>query len=95
MNTAIMKNWSVASTPNGFTAPELLKPRLHGEIYEDSRKQFPDDSKITTSAIRKITDCETHKIVETDNTRYTVYPAEVDPEYENKYPGAYLRLQVA
>lgn len=94
MNTAIMKCWSVASNQDGFTPPELSAFKLQGEIYGDSRGYFPDGSKVYTSAIREITDCGTHKLVETKSSIYTVYPEDVDPAYENQFPGAYERLQM-
>lgn len=94
MNTASMKCWSVASNQNGFIPPELLTYRLQGMVYDDSRGVFPDGSRIHTSAIRKITDCGTHKLVETESTVYTVLSGDVDPKYEEKYPGAYERLQM-
>lgn len=94
MNTATMKCWSVASNQNGFIAPELLVYRLQGNIFDDSRGMFPDGSQVHTSPIRKITDCGTHKLVETNSTIYTVHPEDVDPEYEKQFPGAYERLQM-
>jgi hypothetical protein len=89
-----MKCWSVISKSNGFTAPELLKHYLNGQIYDDSRRLFSNGTGITTSSIHKITDCGTHKIVETKNTLYAVYPTDVDPAYESAFPGAYAKLQL-
>lgn len=33
------------------------------------------------------------KIVHTNNTVYMLYEADVDPEYEKRFPGAYVRLK--
>lgn len=94
MNTATVKNWSIATDNNGFTAPELTRYILQGNIYDDSRRAFPDGTPIYTSSIRSITDCSTHKLVETRNTVYTVCADDVDPGYEEAYPGAYERLRM-
>lgn len=94
MNTAAMKCWSITSNQAGFTAPELLKYRLQGEIYDDSRGSFPNGTQVCTSPIRRITDCVDHKAVETASTVYTVRPEDVDPEYEAAFPGAYGRLDM-
>ena len=94
MHTATMKCWSVISKSNEFTAPELVKHCLNGQIYDDSRSLFPDGSRVNTSSIRKITDCGTHKIIETKSTLYTVFPEDVDPAYEAAFPGAYAKLQL-
>ncbi len=92
MHTAVMKQWSLTSNQSGFTAPELLKYYLRGNIHEDSRKAFEDGHLVDTSSIRKVEDCGTHKLVYTRNTAYTVRPEDVDPGYEEAFPGAYERL---
>ena len=94
MNTAIIKKWSITTNENGYKAPEFAKPQLCGEIFEDSRNEFPDGTSVTTSVIRKIIEHGTHKSVHMLNTQYKVYPADVDPDYEKQYPGAYSRLEV-
>lgn len=94
LNTAVMKCWSVTSNNNGFIAPELVEYRLRGRIYDDSRCSFPDGARVRTSSIQKITDCGTHKLVETISTIYSVYAADVDPEYEKAFPDAYKRLNM-
>jgi len=94
MNTATMKCWSVLSNQDGFKASELVIYNLQGYVYDDRRGKFSDGASIKTSAIRSVTDHGTHKIVSTRNTDYTVFPHDVDPEYEKKFPGAYERLQM-
>lgn len=94
MNTAIMKYWSITSNQDGFTPPELLIYRLQGIIYNDSRGAFPDGSRLHTSSIQRITDCGSHKLVETKNTVYMVSLEDVNPDYEKQFPGAYERLQM-
>jgi hypothetical protein len=93
-NKAVMKNWSLTSDNSGYLASELTSCKLQGQIYEDSRKQFPDGSQIITSQILGIVGPGPYKIVITQNTCYTVYPDDVDPEYEKMFPGAFERLRV-
>ncbi len=95
MNTAIMKNWRIARNGTGYRAGETQENRLEGIIHDDSCKRFSDGTSVKTSSIRKITDCGTHKLVETASTVYTVKPEDVNPDYEAMFPGAYERLQMA
>lgn len=92
MNTATMKCWSISSNQNGFKSPELVRHRLRGLIYDDSRGYFPDGSAVETGNIISVTDNGSHKVVTTERTAYTVYPGDVDPEYEAQFPGAYGRI---
>lgn len=94
MNTAIMINWSITSSQNGFIAPELQRYILVGNIYEDSRRYFPDGSQVQTGSILEIKDCGTHKLVSTSRTEYKVFPDDIDLEYERAFPGAYERLNM-
>jgi|GEM_PF-2352844 len=94
MNTAIMKNWHISNTSDGFTAPELVKHTLVGEIFNDSAERFSDGDRIRTSAIQNIRILADHKIIETANTQYVIYPENIDHEYERQYPGAYERLKM-
>lgn len=89
---AIVKNWSLfASNDNGFTAPELLHMHLQGNVYD--RQGFNAGDPISTSRIIDIEDEVDHKVVVTrTGSRYSVYPADIDPECEKQFPGYYERL---
>ena len=92
MNTATLKRWSIASKQNGYMPAELAAYYLHGDVYGDSAGRFGDGQSIHTSTIRAVTDHGTHKVVKTKNSAYCIYPADIDPEYERIYPGAYGRI---
>ena len=94
MKTAIMKNWSIQTTQNGFKAPEQVGFVLVGEIHEDSAERFDDGDPIRTTRIRDVVNHGDYKTVETNNTMYTVRPEDIDPDYEKAYPGAYERLSI-
>jgi len=93
-NTAIMKNWSIGSNQDGFKSPELVRLHLSGNIHDDSSERFNNGDYVSTGSIVEVVDCESHKIVSTGRADYTVYPDDVDPEYERQFPGAYKRLAV-
>ena len=105
MNYATMKRWSITSNQNGFIAPELITYRLQGDIYHDSRPEFPDGSPVITSPILSVNEISQqpispwvptgkYKLVKTAGATYLVFPEYVDPEYEKQFPGAYERLRV-
>jgi hypothetical protein len=93
MNTAIMVNWSLVTKRSGYAAPELARTRLQGEILNDKTQRFPNGMKIITSTLQRVIDCGIHKTVETQNTRYKIFPHDIDPVYEEMYPDAFMRLQ--
>lgn len=90
----VVKNWSLfCDNDNGFTAPELLHHHLQGNVY--GRTGFNDGDPINTSRIVGIEDKGDHKVVVTrTGSRYSVYPADVDPECEKQFPGYYERLSL-
>ncbi|MCL2215797.1 MAG: hypothetical protein FWB91_02125 [Defluviitaleaceae bacterium] len=94
MNIAKMKNWSIALSGDNFTAPELRRKVLQGNIYDDQAGRFPDGSAVTTSPIVDIVHHTHFKSIFTRSTRYDMYPHDIDPEYEKAFPGAYKRLGV-
>jgi len=95
MNTATIKNWSTWDKGAGFSTPETALFCLVGDIYGDTLKRFTDGSRISTSAIRDIINCGDYKVLETKSgVKYAVYPGDVDPEYESRFPGAYERLRM-
>ena len=74
-----LENWSIVyDTYNMFSAPELLRKRLQGNIYNDENERFPDGSRILTSNIETL-DLES-KIATTENTTYIL--GKIEPEYE-------------
>lgn len=88
----IVKNWSLyVSNDNGFTAPELRHMHLQGNVYGPNG--FNDGDPINTSRIVGIEDKGDHKdVITRTGSRYSVYPADVDPECEKQFPGYYERL---
>lgn len=85
-----MKNWSVMANP--FQAPEVQVTFLQGNAFGHPR--FEEGSPVNTSRITGVTDHGEYKIVHTQNTDYRVTAADVDPDYEKLYPGAYSRLSI-
>ncbi len=51
--TARLENWAVSSDDDGYTAPELIQPRLTGEVYNHPVERHYDGKEIITSPIRK------------------------------------------
>ena len=48
-----LENWSVVAIPdNPYQAPELIRMRIHGEVYGNPR--FTDGELVTTSSVQKI-----------------------------------------
>ena len=93
MNFQTIKKWSIGTKPS-YIAPELARSCLQGEIYNDCRGKFADGHPVITSGIENVIDEGSHKIVVTKNSRYWIFPEDVDPEYEKKFPSAFERLSV-
>lgn len=70
-----LENWSVSGTSYGFLVPEA-GTKLVGEVY--GHKMYGNGAKIKTSVV--IVFDLTNKVVETQNTIYTL--GEVDREYK-------------
>lgn len=87
----VMKNWAVISRATPYTAPELMTSQLQGNAHGHPR--FEDGTLVLTSSIIGVKDGGDHKIVETRNTLYTIRPEDVDPNYEELFPGAYERFR--
>lgn len=92
--TARFKDWSVYNvTKNEFQPPEMGLKFLQGNIY--GHPNFEDGSFVHSSPIDDILDCGDHKeIVTRTGSRYLVYPQDVNPKAEKKYPRYYERLKV-
>ena len=90
----IVKNWSIFTNDNhGFRAPELCSKHLQGFVYGNPK--FNDGDLIKTSRIVRIEDKGDHKDIATvSGSIYSVYPADVDPECEKKFPNYYKRLKL-
>lgn len=63
-----LENWCIVVDPNftPYTAPELIKKRLSGNIHNDNR--FNDGEYVTTSSIQDID--LVNKFARTKNTTY-------------------------
>ena len=90
---ARLKNWSVFSDGDNFTAPELWTKRLQGNVYGHPR--FKDGDPVNTSGIIEIIDKGTHKEVKTQSgSVYELYKVDIDPECEKQFPNYYERLKL-
>lgn len=65
-----LENWCIVVDPNftPYTAPELMKLRMSGNIHDDEKKRFTDGDYITTSSLQEID--LINKIARTKNTIY-------------------------
>ncbi len=90
----VVKNWSIFADDNhGFRAPELCSRRLQGNVYGNPK--FRDGDPINTSGIMRIEDMGDHKdIITRSGSRYSVYPEDVNPECEKRFPNYYERLKL-
>jgi hypothetical protein len=52
MREARLENWSVISTGDAYTPPELRKIRLHGNVY--GREGFEDGASVYTSSLTSL-----------------------------------------
>ena len=81
-----LESWSViAGEVSPYTAPELIRPKLHGKVYGHPR--FTDGDEVTTSPFLR---AEGEVIITASGTRYEL--GEVDPQYEKTYPNARERV---
>jgi hypothetical protein len=65
-----LENWCIVVDPSftPYTAPELIKKRLSGNIHNDEKGRFSDGEYITTSSIQEID--LVNKVARTRNTIY-------------------------
>lgn len=87
-----VKNWSITSDFTSYTAPEMRKYFLCGNVYGNVK--FEDGTSIRTSNIIKIEEKNDYKIVHTRNSKYKVFKDDVSEDYENAYPNAYDKLSI-
>ena len=88
-----LDNWSVVGgNVSPYTPPELITTHIHGIVYGSDK--FPDGEMITTAPVIEVTDrSETtgrHTVRTSSGSEYEL--GEVDPRYEELYPGALERL---
>ena len=83
--TIKIENWAIVSPQDPYTAPELLRFSLKGEVYGHPR--FSDGFEVTTSYIIG-SDGET--ITTKSGSKYEL--GKVKDEYEKLYPNARSRL---
>jgi hypothetical protein len=82
-----LKNWSFGALEDYYTAPELLVPRLQGNVYNHTNKRHYDEKFIVTS---KLMGKRNGLVVTHSGSEYELL--EVDPEYEKQFPNAKKRL---
>jgi len=65
-----LENWCIVIDSNftPYTAPELMKLRMSGNIHNDEKGRFTDGDYVITSSLQEI-DLD-KKIVQTRNTTY-------------------------
>ena len=87
-----LKKWSVFATPspNGYTPPELCVSRLHGHAYGHPR--FEDGVEIDTTRIMEMYMENECLVARTRNTTYLLRRENIDPRYENAFPGAFDKI---
>lgn len=87
------KNWFVEQRCNEYQAPELAKSYLWGNVYGHS--SFKDGEYIHSSRIVGIEDMGDHKdILTRSGSRYSVFPEDVHPGVEERFPDYYKRLSM-
>lgn len=72
-----LENWSVIGYLDPYQAPECQSVYLNGEIYDDEKGRFSDNSKVTTSRIVSLDLVD--NIAQTKNTKYIL--GKVSEEY--------------
>lgn len=81
-----LENWSVVGgNVSPYTPPELITTHIHGIVYGSDK--FPDGEMITTAAVIEVSD---RTVRTSSGSEYEL--GEVDPRYEELYPGALERL---
>ena len=65
----VMKNWSTTGDWNSYTAPELRRLKLHGDVARDDGSIRPV---ITSSVIDAVTTEAGLRLIETRNTVYSL-----------------------
>jgi len=83
-----LENWGVVIVgASPYTAPELMKMCLHGNVYGHESNRFSDGEAVRTSSIRgKRGTC----VVTRSGSIYEL--GAVANEYENQFPDAKNRL---
>ena len=82
-----IENWSIVSTSDPYTPPELSRVRLHGNVY--GHPVFDDGRSIVTSGIVGMD--ENNGIITESGSVYTL--GVVSDEYEKQFPGSFERLK--
>ena len=81
-----LENWSVCSTGDMYTPPELRRPVLQGQVY--GHPNFEDGAPLTSSYIVKM---EGELVVTRSGSKYEL--GTVDPEWEKAFPNAAERFK--
>ena len=84
----ILENWSVCSAGDEYTPPELMSPRLQGNVYGHPNFNRHYDGKhiVTSTPIGQ----RNSKVITRSGTEYTL--GKVDPEFEKQYPNSRERV---
>ena len=87
-----LKNWSATGGFNqDFTAPELKKYYLQGNVY--GHPNFKDGDPVITSMIMKINDKGNYKeVITKSGSVYELYKEDVDKYAEEQFPDYYKRF---
>ena len=84
-----LKNWSFGAVGvTSYTPPEMIAPRLQGDVYNHpkSKRHYDGKSIITSRVIGK----RNGLVVTQSGSEYELLDA--DPNYEKEFPGAKDRL---
>ena len=87
-----LNNWSVSGgCDQNFTAPELRKYYLQGNVY--GHPDFKNGDPVITSRIIKINDKGSHKeAITKSGSVYELYKEDVDKYAEEQFPNYYDRF---
>ena len=81
----IIENWGIVQETNPYTAPELLRSYLHGNVM--NHPNFENGKEITTSAIVGINQ---ELVVTASGSNYAL--GVPHPDYEKLFPDAKQRV---
>ena len=89
-----MKNWFIGQSGTDYTAPELRRPILIGNIFGHDDPDFPDGTECKTPIIKGMRQEDGYKVVIAGKHEFTVYAKDVLEDYEKEFPNAYERLNI-
>ena len=90
MKRYVLKNWCIVTNNDPYTAPEHKKPRLNGDVH--GHPHFREGENVTTSSIVGKTFAGCFLVRTKSGSLYEIAATDVNPKYEQAFPGARERL---